>query len=414
MSTQDTEETNQGEEDQRRIEALLVLFVKRLSKGFLSGVGLYSGVKVISALMRNPFREKLPSAIREIFSIDCLRFASFLGLYPSIYELLREILQHYRKKKDGWNNMAAGGLAGLTLCIEDPTRRLIFCLFAISRAIGALISTLVAREKIPEIPYSETMSFCCCCAFLVYCTALNPQLLNTGYYFSVLKWSRDYTDKKLRVLFREPGDRFLTCQEAGLHKDQCLRHAIVDWVKSFPAFAKLYFPIHVAPVVVFRRKLLLERPYRVIKSILKNTLFSTAFLATMVMLAKYVICLLRNLSHKPPPLSTYVPAVAGFVCGFGVLFERASRRKELSLFLVPHTLYALYLWAKQKNILRDIPFGSTVLFAVSMVSVMHAYEREPESLSLLLNGVLRYFIGERTNVRVRIGKRVKTISEMLA
>lgn len=133
----------------------------------------------------------------------------------------------------------------------------------------------------------------------------------------------------------------------------------------------------------------------------------------MVMLAKYVICLLRNLSQRPPPLSPYIPAVAGLVCGLGVLFERASRRKELSLFLVPHTLYALYLWTKQKNILRDIPFGSVVLFAVSMVSVMHAYEREPASLSLLLNGVLKYFIGERTNVRVRIGKRVRKISELL-
>lgn len=149
------------------------------------------------------------------------------------------------------------------------------------------------------------------------------------------------------------------------------------------------------------------------KSLLKNTLFSTAFLATMVMLAKYVICLLRNLSHTPPPLSPYIPATAGLVCGLGVLFERASRRKELSLFLVPHTLYALYMWTKQKNILRDLPFGSVALFAVSMVSVMHAYEREPESLSLLLNGVLKYFIGERTNVRMRIGKRVRKISEML-
>lgn len=161
--------------------------------------------------------------------------------------------------QDGWNNMAAGGLAGLTLCVEDPTRRLVFCLFAISRAIGALISTLVAREKIPEIPYSETAFFCLCCAFLVYCTALNPQLLNSGYYYSVLKWSRDYTDKKLRKLFREPGDRFLTCQEVGLHKDHCFRHAVLDWAKSFPAFAKLYFPIHVAPVFIFRRKILLEQ-----------------------------------------------------------------------------------------------------------------------------------------------------------
>ena len=45
------------------------------------------------------YYSRLPSAIREIFSQDCLRFASFLGLYPSVYELLREILQTVRKKK---------------------------------------------------------------------------------------------------------------------------------------------------------------------------------------------------------------------------------------------------------------------------------------------------------------------------
>lgn len=121
-----------------------------------------------------------------------------------LYPLQMRILSFCTQ--DGWNNMAAGGLAGLTLCVEDPTRRLVFCLFAISRAIGALISTLVAREKIPEIPYSETAFFCLCCAFLIYCTALNPQLLNSGYYHSVLKWSRDYTDKKTtKVIQRARG-----------------------------------------------------------------------------------------------------------------------------------------------------------------------------------------------------------------
>ena len=105
---------------------------------------------------------------------------------------------------------------------------------------------------------------------------------------------------------------------------------------------------------------------------------------------------------------------AGAVCGLSVLFERASRRKELTLFLIPHSLYALYLWGLEKKVVKHIPLSSVVLFSVSMMSVMHAYEREPESLSLLLNGVLRYFVGERKNVRFRPQKRVKTISEMLA
>ena len=52
------DESSQGQESSRHTEELAVAFLRRLTKGFLSGVALYSGVKVISALMRNPFREK--------------------------------------------------------------------------------------------------------------------------------------------------------------------------------------------------------------------------------------------------------------------------------------------------------------------------------------------------------------------
>jgi hypothetical protein len=46
-----------------------------------------------------------------------------------------------------------------------------------------------------------------------------------------------------------------------------------------------------------------------------------------------------------------------------------------------------------------------------MVSVMHAYERERDSLSLLINGLLKYFVGERNNLIER-PKRVRNFSEM--
>lgn len=143
--------------------------------------------------------------------------------------------------------------------MEDPTRRQVVTLFALARAFGALVSTLVTRGRIPYIQYSETALFSLCCGFLVYAVALNPQLLYKGYYYSVLKWSRDYTDKKLNKLFRDPGTKFLTCAEVGLHENTCTRHAIADFFQSIPAFAKLYLPIHLTPIVIFRRKLLLEK-----------------------------------------------------------------------------------------------------------------------------------------------------------
>jgi hypothetical protein len=38
-----------------------------------------------------------------------------------------------------------------------------------------------------------------------------------------------------------------------------MKHAIKDFFLSIPAFAKLYFPIHVTPIIIFRRKLLVQR-----------------------------------------------------------------------------------------------------------------------------------------------------------
>ena len=78
------------------------------------------------------------------------------------------------------------------------------------------------------------------------------------------------------------------------------------------------------------------------------------------------------------------------------MINRYSRRKELTLFVVPHILNMLYVAAQRSNTLKPflgIPHGFTLLFALSMTSVMHAYEREPQSLTMLINGILRFFFG---------------------
>lgn len=145
------------------------------------------------------------------------------------------------------------------MAIEDRTRRRVYCLFALARAIGALISTLVRRNLLPDIPYSETILYGACSSFLVYCTALKPEYLFPGYYRSVLKWSHDYTDQKLTKLFREPNTMFMKCEDVGLHPGNCEKHAAIDFLRSVPGFAKLYLPIHVAPFIFFKYRVLFKR-----------------------------------------------------------------------------------------------------------------------------------------------------------
>ncbi|KAL8568832.1 hypothetical protein ACOMHN_035595 [Nucella lapillus] len=375
-----------------------VLFIRRFLRGFGTGVAIYAGVRTFTAFMRNPFRKGVPVAEWHTgLGTDCLRFASFLGLYPSLYHLILSALRRYRHSQDGWNFGIAGSVAGLSMLLEDPSRQKTLTFFTTARALGAGVVTLVSRGLVRPIPHAETLAFCTCCAALTTCVAIFPKLLPAGYYHSVLKWSRDYSHPVLEKLFRVPGERFLTCQEAGLHGDTCTKHALLDLFRSLPSFAKLYLPIHLAPVLVFKRDVLKKRPGYVLTSLARNFTYSTLFLSAMVCLAKYVICLLRHASGKPPPLPTYVPAVAGFICGFSVLLERVSRRKELVLFVIPQMLHAAHvLWKGSRTGSRlRVPQGYAVVFAVAMGVVMHAYEKEPASLTMLMTGLLKVFVGKR-------------------
>lgn len=153
----------------------------------------------------------------------------------------------------------AGGLAGLSLAVSSPSYHKVLTLFITARALGAGATTLVARGLVKGIPHAEILVFCAECALAVTGVACYPSLLPRGYYLSVLKWSRDYTEATTSALFRIPGSCFVTCSEAGLHEGSCTAHALRDFLRSFPSFAKLYLPIHLTPVVLFKRNLLKKR-----------------------------------------------------------------------------------------------------------------------------------------------------------
>ncbi|KAK7503003.1 hypothetical protein BaRGS_00005629 [Batillaria attramentaria] len=121
-------------------------FVRRFVRSFSKAAAVYAGVGTFTAFFKNPFRKGRPAVWRTVVSKDCLQFAAFLGLYPSVYHLTVSILRRYRKHKDGWNYGIAGGIAGLSLALEAHSRRKTLAFFVAARALGAGATTLVARD----------------------------------------------------------------------------------------------------------------------------------------------------------------------------------------------------------------------------------------------------------------------------
>ncbi|CAL1546335.1 unnamed protein product [Lymnaea stagnalis] len=177
-------------------------FLRRFCSGFSGGVVMYAVLRIVTALLKNPFRESIPKIWQGVFSSDCVRVATFFGLFPSVYHLLVQLITTVRDNNDGWTYGVSGGIAGLSLGVLNKSMRQTLAFFTLSRALGASLSTLVTRGVVYAVPCFEVAIFCLCTSLIVYCVSLKPHYLNTGYYRSILKWSRDFTDKNLNYLHR--------------------------------------------------------------------------------------------------------------------------------------------------------------------------------------------------------------------
>ena len=73
--------------------------------------------------------------------------------------------------------------------------------------------------------------------------------------------------------------------------------------------------------------------------IAKNTLQSVLFISTYTTVVRYLLCFLKNARGKMDRWNVLIAAV---VATFGILFEPASRRNELALYLIPKCLEAVW------------------------------------------------------------------------
>ncbi|RDW75563.1 hypothetical protein BP5796_06384 [Coleophoma crateriformis] len=167
----------------------------------------------------------------------------------------------------------------------------------------------------------------------------------------------------------------------------CEYHALSRWVRSFRWAFLTYLPINLA--------LTLRKPSR--KAFLRalmSSLRSSSFLGSFIALYYYGICLTRS-RLGPMILGTSTPAcqridsglcVAGgcSLCGWSILLENASRRKDIALFVTPRALATLlprrYSW--------DLQWRETLVFAASTAVVFTCVAEKPERVRGVLGKVL--------------------------
>ncbi|XP_070574226.1 uncharacterized protein [Ptychodera flava] len=399
MAPNSSKHKSQTESDGRRklsLDSYLRSALNRFVKGATTGFAIYSVVTVVKAILQKRLAQSPGQVLKDVFSIDSLRFTLFLGSLPAVYKLALYYVHSHRKQTTGANYVIASAIAALTCLIENAERRSIIAVFLSSRAIGALYNALVKREKIPPIKYDVPIAFGAATSIIVYGLTLNPKVLSDGYYKTALAWSRDYTEEMMDNVFRKPGSFHIPC-DPWMHQGRsCLGHGIRELVASWLPYSRVYMPIHVIPFLLFRRKALLKRPSEELMSLLIKVCRSATFLCVMCTTIKTLICMLRNhVDPRPPPLPAYIPLIAGFIGAFlGVQFEIPSRQSEMALYFSPSALNAVYLIGRDKKVIPTLPFGSVILFVSFMAVIMHSYERDEDSLSPMIHKAVKLLFGE--------------------
>ena len=167
----------------------------------------------------------------------------------------------------------------------------------------------------------------------------------------------------------------------------CEYHAWRRWLLSWKWSMYTYLPLALA--------LQLRNPNRwSLFTAVKSGSRSSAFLATYITLFYYGVCLGRS-RVGPKILGQHRAAcqridsgvcvgVGCFLCGWSVLIETASRRKDMALFVAPRAMATLL----PRRYPMDQQWRETLAFAASTAVVFTCAMENPRRVRGMLGGIL--------------------------
>ncbi|TPX47784.1 hypothetical protein SeMB42_g03192 [Synchytrium endobioticum] len=282
--------------------------------------------------------------------------------------------------------VAAAISAGAALCIVIPEhRRTDFALLAAVRALDSLmkykrktIQTTLRNHGVPDIAIEngDTLLFVLSCAEIMWAWFYHQYALPKSY----VKWisTMSEIDSAIHIMLNRVrtgelvyrqyspdveickemarklglpeslGDTtslgMLHCQVVHQGVDGCLNHMAKRWRCGFERAFRLYLPVHLIPVILFHSSRFTkpkEIPNTMWK-ILQGATQSSIFLASFIAMVWAPICFIRNYITKGRDREMFAVFMGCVFCGFSVLLEQKSRRREVALFCAPKAVEAAW------------------------------------------------------------------------
>ncbi len=317
----------------------------------------------------------------------------------------------------------AGGIASLALLLESsPETRWLLAQYTSVRAAQCIYEYYSKRNsyltKIGNWMY--TAIFAISSGQLVYSFCMQPNALDREYQSFLTRVTR-LSPVVIQTIRCHLHDRFLnfhqleaTLEKCGatipmevslksspamigcdiIHPEEmsCSMRIIKIWPYIFKLMFPVYASLHTVPPLVFLSKRVIKEPLGFLSTCLKNSIRSSSFMATYIILFQTLLCGHRELFRRGwihrDHRSFYW--LFGFLSSASVLLEKESRRTELTLYLLPKALVALLRMSTRPG---WIVFGGEFyLFASSMAIIMAFYRHDQQCVSHVVSRVLKYFL----------------------
>jgi hypothetical protein len=174
---------------------------------------------------------------------------------------------------------------------------------------------------------------------------------------------------------------------------ECNEFALYYSWNCLPVALKFYAPIHILPMLIFKRKQLLSDPVPVLLKTLKATCKSSAFICVYQFTLIRTICLLNHY-YKAHRISTVV--ISAILASLSLLIEEKSRRLELALYLVPHCGRSIYNALKERGLFNESQrrYLITIVFSISSAILMYLYQNRKQVLKPSLTSLLNQILGD--------------------
>lgn len=152
----------------------------------------------------------------------------------------------------------------------------------------------------------------------------------------------------------------------------------------------IYLPIHTLPILLFKRKQLMEKPLETLWTLFKANARSCMFLSSFQTFFIVVICCGNVIFKNDSP---YTAALSGLAAPLGVLFENANRRKEMMLYCIPRVAEIFEKYGAESGWFTDINNYVLVLFAFASGLLMYYYHLDSKYIKPSIRSLMSLVFG---------------------